>query len=114
MENQEEWIGAARALILLKPAMVGFIAKKTICTRAHNGLVRARAQRDMQGTTIRDNHDVLEQVWWSGGEAALEQNWVTGDFETWIEHRHHLKAFGVSFLRADLEKMLPEGVGSEE
>jgi hypothetical protein len=114
MENQEEWIGAARALILLKPAMAGFIAKKTICTRAHNGLVRARAQRYMQGNTIRDNHDVPAQFWWAGGEAALEQNWVTGDFETWIEHRHHLKAFGVSFLRTDLEKMLPEGVGSEE
>jgi hypothetical protein len=70
MENQEEWIGAARALILLKPAMAGFIAKKTICTRAHNGLVRARAQRYMQGNTIRDNHDVPAQFWWAGGEAA--------------------------------------------
>jgi hypothetical protein len=114
METQEEWISAARALTLIKPAMTGFIAKKTICIRAHNGLIRSRAQRYMQGKTTLDNYDVPPQFWWAEGELALEQNWVTGDFETWIDQRHHLKAFGVSFLRADLEKMLPEGAGSEE
>jgi hypothetical protein len=114
MESQQQWIRAAGALTLLKPAMSGFTAKKAICTRAHNGLMRARAQRYMWGKSTRDDYDVPSQFWWAEGEAALVQNWVTGDFKTWIEHQHHLKAFGVSFLRADLEKMLPEGVGFEE
>jgi predicted nucleotide-binding protein len=46
-------------------------------------------------------------MWWAQGEAALTQNWTTGDFETWIDHKIHLKAFGVMFRRADVQKMIP-------
>ncbi|HEU0018349.1 MAG TPA: hypothetical protein VFQ31_08360 [Methyloceanibacter sp.] len=30
-----------------------------------------------------------------------------GDFSTWIDHSIELKAFGVTFARADIEKLLP-------
>ena len=38
---------------------------------------------------------------------ALKQDWAAGDFSTWIEHRIQLKAFGVTFARVDVGKLLP-------
>jgi hypothetical protein len=38
----------------------------------------------------------------------LEQDWATGDFSTWIKRGSiQLKAFGVTFARADIQKLLP-------
>jgi hypothetical protein len=108
MESPEQWVTAAAAIALLKPIMASYAAQTTICTRAYNGLIRARAQRYMQGNRGRDDSEVPSEFWWAKGEAALTQNWAIGDFETWIDHTLHLRAFGVSFLRADIEKMLPE------
>ncbi len=108
---EDEWIGAASALTMLKPVMGASTAQRAICTRAHDGLVRTRAQRYFQGNTAKDDYEVPKAFWWAGGEAALKQNWVTGDFETWINHQHHLRAYGVSFFRADLERMLPDNLG---
>lgn len=85
--------------------------RRAICTRAHDGLVRARAHRYIQGNTAKDDYEIPKGFWWAGGHAALTQNWVTGDFETWIDQRHHLRAYGVSFFRADVERMLPDNLG---
>ncbi|MBV1917474.1 MAG: hypothetical protein KUG65_05360 [Sphingomonadaceae bacterium] len=46
--------------------------------------------------------DVPKQFWWAEGNVALEQNWKAGDFSNWIEHKHHLQAFGVSFALSGL------------
>ena len=100
MIPEDEWISASSALSMLKPVMGGLTARRAICTRAHDGLIRAHAQRYFQGNTEKDDYEVPKGFWWAGGEAALKQNWVTGDFETWINHHHHLRAYGVSFLRA--------------
>lgn len=50
---------------------------------------------------------VPKEFWWAEGHAALEANWVTGDFSTWIEHKSHCRAFGVEFGLNGLLEMLP-------
>ena len=84
--------------------MATYLAQKTICARAHSGLVRARAERFIVDNSVTDAHEVPKNFWRAEGEPALQQNWTTGDFDKWIDHRVHLKAFGVSFLRGDIKK----------
>ena len=57
--------------------------------------------------------DVLvpKEFWWAEGHEALEQSWQVGDFSTWIDRERHIRAFGVWFYRADLEKMIPKAFG---
>jgi predicted nucleotide-binding protein len=54
--------------------------------------------------------EIPKKFWWAKGEAALDQNWRSGDFGTWIEHKNHIQAFGVEFLRSDIEKLIPKSV----
>lgn len=105
-EDKEEWITAAGALALLKDTMPRG-ATFAICARANDGMIRARAARFMRGNKISDDVEVPAEFWWARGHAALEQNWKTGDFETWINGLLHLNAYGVSFLRSHIEKMIP-------
>lgn len=104
-EDKEEWITAAGALALLKDTMPSGAAF-AICARANDGMIKARAERFMRGKQIFDDVEVPTEFWWAEGHPALQQNWKTGDFETWINHILHLKAYGVSFLRSDIEKMI--------
>jgi hypothetical protein len=107
-QNKDLWIRAADASRLLKPEFNSeYIAQMTICKRAHNGLIRARAERYMVVKQASDNQEVPKEFWWAEGGGALQQNWTTGDFETWIRQEIRLQAFGVSFLRGDVEKMIP-------
>ena len=100
MSNHDEWISAQAALALVKNSCA-------ICKRAHAGLVKARAVRFIYAGKSSDNVDVPASMWWAEGEAALEQDWSTGDFETWINQEIHLQAFGVMFNSADIQQMLP-------
>jgi hypothetical protein len=112
---EKEWITAAEAVQLLKPAYGFGLATNTICTRAHNGLIRARAERyvvDHAGSKkAGTNVDIPAEFWWAKGGAALNQNWTAGDFDTWLGRNSinqvHLSAFGGSFLRADIERLVP-------
>jgi hypothetical protein len=56
--------------------------------------------------SILKTNTVPAEFWWAEGEGALKQNWRTGDFDTWIDQEVHLRAFGVKFLRADIEKLI--------
>jgi len=103
MSEKEEWIGAARALTLL--GMKQLPGTRTICNRAHAGLIKARATRFIRAGKSADNVDVPAEFWWAKGGEALSQNWTTGDFDTWIDHRIHLQAFGVTFRRSDIEQL---------
>lgn len=108
METKEEWIGAAEAVRLLRPVLLSeWQAQRTICKRAHDGLIRARAEKFNIDDKGRHDVDIPKGFWWAEGESALTQNWAVGDFETWIEHKHHWRAFGVSFQRGDVEKLIP-------
>jgi len=120
VESKEEWISAAEAVQLLAPGLKGeYTAKMTLCKRAHAGIVRARAQRFIVGGGARDNVELPAVFWWAEGHEALHQNWRAGDFDTWPDShmlhgdlrlsagKVHLEAFNVSFLRSDVEKMIP-------
>ena len=111
MESKEEWITAAEAARLLKPVFGSeYMAQMTICKRAHSGLIRARAEQYMANERARNNFEIPKEFWWAEGNIALTQNWPSGDFDTWIDRGNtHLRAFNVSFLRADIEKMIPPG-----
>jgi hypothetical protein len=85
----------------------GTAGARTICKRAHAGLIKARAERFICDGRAADNIDIPVKFWWAEGEAALGQNWKTGDFDTWIDHRIHLQAFGMTFRRSDIERLMP-------
>jgi hypothetical protein len=113
VESKEEWITAAEAAALLKPGFGTYEAQMTICARAHSGMIRARAQRfimttDRSKERIRDNFEIPKEFWWAEGYQALKQNWTAGDFETWTRDQEtRLQAFGVSFLRGEIERLIP-------
>lgn len=105
MSLKKEWISAASAI-----ALVGLhchLATRAVCKRAYAGLVKARAERLIRGGQSADNVDVPAEFWWAEGEAALEQNWASGDFETWLDKRIQIRAFGVTFRRSDIELLRP-------
>jgi predicted nucleotide-binding protein len=112
-EEKKQWITAANALALL--AMKHGAAVRTICTRAHAGLIKARAERFIRDGQSADNVDVPAEFWWAKGEAALHQIWETGDFDTWIDRQSvHLQAFGVTFRRSDIERSRTTRVSADE
>lgn len=104
--SPSQWIHAAEAVKLITgPGHSSRISQQIICKRAHNGLIRARAEQLQADSTILDTKTVPAAFWWAEGEAALTQNWRSGDFDTWIDREVHLRAFGVTFLRADIQKL---------
>lgn len=107
-DPDNKWISAAEALAMLtQTSMLPRNAAKTICRRAHVGLVHARAVHLIIDIHESSNVPVPPDFWWAEGEAALAQNWVAGDFETWIKQKVRMQAFGVTFQRADIEAIVP-------
>jgi predicted nucleotide-binding protein len=106
--EKEEWISAGSALDLL--GLKHFTGAQTICTRAHAGLIQSRAERFIHDGKSADDVDIPNEFWWAEGDAALKQNWTTGDFDTWVGrgiNEIHLQAFGVTFRRSDIERLRP-------
>jgi hypothetical protein len=67
-EESQKWIGAAEAARLLKPVFNSeFKATRTICQRAHAGLIPARAERFMVGDRRADEREIPREFWWGGG-----------------------------------------------
>lgn len=102
-----QWIAAhvARKLVINPPSeMAEMLA---LCVRAHAGLVRAKARLLIVGDDRTENAPIPPAFWWAEGHEALEQNWATGDFSTWIDRRVHWQAFGISFALDDVLEMLP-------
>ena len=107
-----EWLTAHEALELVRGTTSLHQAPRAICSRAYAGILAARATRLILGSKVEDDAEVPASFWWAEGEAALKQNWGTGDFETWIDQRVQCRAFGVKFSRVGIESMLgkPERV----
>lgn len=84
-----------------------FSAREAICKRAKAGLVRSRARLFKINTRAESDSEIPAHFWWAEGKAALTADWITGDFETWLDSKILLQAFGVTFMRADIEAMLP-------
>lgn len=96
----EQWISAEAAYDIIRDA-------RAICERLHEGLIISRAERFCSGEDHENDVEVPKLFWWAKGEAALDQNWKTGDFSTWLEHEMSLRAFGVRFELAGVLAMLP-------
>jgi Predicted pPIWI-associating nuclease len=110
--ESEAWVRAAEAVAMLKSIMTEYSARLRICERAHAGLIRARAEQYHYGEHVLPDHNVPKEFWWAEGHQALEQDWAAGDFSTWIKRESvQLKAFGVTFARADIERLLPPPSG---
>jgi hypothetical protein len=104
----EDWVTASETLRLVMTATLSRTANIDIATRAHAGMLRARAELFIVGDNARSPEgDIPRAFWWAEGHEALKQNWEIGDFETWIDKRVRYQVFGVKFHRGDLRKMVP-------
>lgn len=103
----EQWIAASSALALVEPLMGDFAARIAICTRANAGLIRTRARLISIEGKARDNVQLPADFWWAQGQEALNQNWVSGDFSTWINGKALWEGFGVSFALSSILEFLP-------
>lgn len=103
----EEWLTAQDALAFLQRVAPFTDQHRTICARAHAGLIQGRAETLILPKGKYSNANIGEDFWWAEGGFALKQNWVTGDFSTWINQKFEVKAFGVSFLAEDIYAIVP-------
>ena len=103
---EEAWISAAEAYERVKKTEP-FRAAQVICSRAHDGIIVARAQTYIVGDKRGHDVEVPAGFWWACGQAALTQKWASGDFETWIGSKIHCRAYGVTFRERDIAAMLP-------
>lgn len=103
-EPAEQWIPAAQARQLVGDSLDDCVA---ICTRAHAGLIKTRADLLIVEGKKFERAVFPSEFWWAEGHAALEQNWATGDFSTYIDREALWKAFGVHFALDGLLQMLP-------
>jgi hypothetical protein len=118
VESKEEWISAAAALALVKPALGEYTAMLTIAERANDNMIRSRAARFVlkhpdKKAQVEQDFDVPAEFWWARGKPALKQNWMAGDFETWIRETIHLRAYGVRFLRSEITQIIPADLPAE-
>jgi hypothetical protein len=107
----DRWISAFEAFSrLAKYQRSG--AERTICSRAADGLITARARIFIRDEDREEDCTVPSWFWWARGEEGLEQNWQFGDFETWINRTIHCRAYGVMFREVDIDEMMPARGGS--
>jgi hypothetical protein len=78
-----EWISAKEALASLTSLKMNYVdALVAICTRAHAGMIRAKAKRYIVEGRAFDDEEIPKAFWWAKGGEALSQIWETGDFES--------------------------------
>lgn len=102
-----QWIDAATARRIVADGGSLSGAERSICTRAHAGMLSSRARLFLFGEEKKENCLLPSDFWWAEGHIALEQDWVTGDFSTWMEKKIELRAFGVEFDAAGILAFLP-------
>lgn len=96
----EHWIEAAQALEICGDRF-------SLCTRLHAGLIAARARSiKVEGQTAHDA-TVPASFWWAKGHEALEQDWASGDFSTWIDREKQVFVFGATFALSAVLEMVP-------
>ena len=77
-----------------------------ICERCHAGLIRSRAKLFHKHYEALHDVDLPREFWWAEGHEALDQNWDTGDFSTWLSQTFHWRAYGVRFALEDLLELI--------
>lgn len=101
------WIDAASALKLVEGSSGETGGAQPLCARAHAGLVKTRARLLVHEERRAENVELPPTFWWAEGHEALEQNWPTGDFATWIDGKGEYRAFGVELDLDGVLGMLP-------
>lgn len=96
----EQWIEASRALELAG-------SNYALCERLSAALIQSRARLLTIDDARHENATLPAKFWWADGHEALNQDWATGDFSTWIDRSEEWKAFGVTFALSGLLEMLP-------
>lgn len=105
-----QWIDAATARQIAADISDGTeyaLAERQICNRAHAGIIKARAKLIQHQGKEEQNRPVPKGFWWAEGHEALEQDWVAGDFSTWIDQKFQIKAYGVEFALSGIMELLP-------
>lgn len=103
---QQFWVPASKALSLVARELCEYPAILAICERAHAGLLCSKAELYIADDQRLHDTQIPQKFWWAEGHEALEQDWVRGDFATWIEQKYRSQAFGVSFAFEGLRKLL--------
>ena len=103
---QQFWVPASKALSLIARGMGDYPAILAICERAHAGLLASRAQFYIALDQRLEQVPIPTEFWWAEGHEALEQDWIRGDFSTWIDRKFRLQAFGVQFEFEGLRLMI--------
>jgi hypothetical protein len=98
-DMSDQWIPAKAALEIIGNRF-------TLCTRLNRGLLVARAVSYHVDGNPQGQGLVPKEFWWAGGHEALEQDWASGDFSTWIDNRRHLQAFGVTIALTGLLELI--------
>jgi hypothetical protein len=96
----EHWITSAQAL-----EVAG--GSRAICSRLKEGLITARAALLIIGDNREEDRAVPQGFWWARDNLALEQDWNTGEFSTWINQSLHCQAFGVRFPLSEVLEIAP-------
>lgn len=96
----EHWISAWEALELAG-------SNTALCGRLRAGLVKSRARLLIVEEERHEGAMLPPDFWWADGREALEQDWVSGDFSTWIDDLTKWQAFGVTFGLSSTLEMLP-------
>jgi len=108
-----EWIKADLALKYVSDEFFDTAARRRICERAHGGLIAAKAERIIWQGREESEHLIGKGFWWAEGGEALEQDWQSGDFSTWIDQKIEVKAFGVSFDFGALSELVPSDMKAD-
>ena len=91
----EQWIDALTARDIVGNG-------KTICVRAHAGLIKAKASLFVRDDKGQRNTKIPPEFWEAGETDEFVQNWHSGDFSAWINHNAHWQVFGATFALSGL------------
>jgi len=117
-----EWVSTDELMRALDApaARIRSDAALRVCKRAHEGLLRARAQTFFKDGERLDGCELPKEFWWAEGGAALTQDWTAGDFSTGDPANHpsgptawmaagissrEWRAYGVEWHKQDAEGM---------
>ena len=107
------WVPASKALSLITRELGDeHLAAYAICERAHASLLAAKAELLILDQRRSENAPIPSEFWWAQGHEALEQDWLRGDFSTWIDRDIEARAFSVTFDFEGLRKLLPPEKGA--
>lgn len=102
----EQWLSARNAMELVCTIMHVATAPKAICSRAFDRMISARALKLIVDDKECPGDPIPDIFWWAEGGNALNQNWASGDFSTWVNRNVHWKAYGVEFERSGIMALI--------